>query len=43
MCMLFGNFEWESYKNTKHFAQGDVIKKISDAIEKYEELAGLSN
>ena len=31
------------YKNTKHFAQGDVIKKISDAIEKYEELAGLSN
>ena len=26
------------YTNTKHFAQGDVIKKISDAIKKYEDL-----
>ena len=26
------------YRNTKHFAQGDVMKKISDAIEKYKEL-----
>ena len=26
------------YLKTKHFAQGDVIQKISDAIEKYENL-----
>lgn len=31
------------YVNTKHFAQGDVIKKITDAIEKYEKLTDLSN
>ena len=29
------------YVNTKHFAQGDVIKKISDAIEKFEDLVNL--
>ena len=26
------------YANTKHFAQGDVMQKISDAIKKYENL-----
>jgi hypothetical protein len=26
------------YVNTKHFAQGDVIQKIADAIAKYEKL-----
>jgi len=31
------------YVNTKHFAQGDVIKKITDAIEKYENLTNLSH
>ena len=29
------------YLNTKHFAQGDVIQKITDAIEKYENLTAL--
>jgi len=29
------------YANTKHFAQGDVIQKITDAIEKYENLTAL--
>ena len=29
------------YVNTKHFAQGDVIQKITDAIEKYENLTAL--
>ena len=26
------------YVKTKHFAQGDVMQKIADAIEKYEKL-----
>jgi len=29
------------YVNTKHFAQGDVMKKIADAIGKYEKLVDL--
>jgi hypothetical protein len=26
------------YVKTKHFAQGDIMQKIADAIEKYEKL-----